>query len=480
MRVKGRFCLVLLSGLLGSSCGSTIDELLTQARGSLREGNYEAALEKFSQVIDKDGNSFAAYDQRATVYQAVGRTKNALADLEKAVQLNPKLLKAWIKRATLEIKLGRFADAEESLEHVKDDPEGQQLMESLRAARDHKAEGKRLYEAGRWEEAVHMLTVAVEHAKEDDEIREIRAEANLALGNMAEAIGDYTRATRLTNDNTNGFLKLSQLYYQSGEAQNSLAQIRECLKLDPDHKDCFAHYKRVKKLAQTMNGLESAESEERWEDAVGKIENALKQTGDSRTFQAQLTKKLCSVHLKLKRGDEGVTACTTAAEHNLGDADVLCDRAEAHILLGKFDEAINDFQQALQHHEGYQRAQEGLGRAQKLQKQAKKRDYYAILGVPRDATKKQVTKAYRKLALEWHPDKYEGHDREMAEKKFMDLSDAKEVLLDEEKRRQFDQGIDPLDPEAQQEHQRQQHGHPFMHPHHFHQGGQHFHFRWGG
>ena len=45
-----------------------------------------------------------------------------------------------------------------------------------------------------------------------------------------------------------------------------------------------------------------------------------------------------------------------------------------------------------------------MAKAQKLQKQAGKRDYYKILGVKRSATKKQISKAYKKLALEWHPD----------------------------------------------------------------------------
>lgn len=42
---------------------------------------------------------------------------------------------------------------------------------------------------------------------------------------------------------------------------------------------------------------------------------------------------------------------------------------------------------------------------QRNSKQAKKKDYYKILEVPRDATEKDIKKAYRKLALIWHPDK---------------------------------------------------------------------------
>lgn len=53
------------------------------------------------------------------------------------------------------------------------------------------------------------------------------------------------------------------------------------------------------------------------------------------------------------------------------------------------------FQKALDIDENLQRAKEGLERAQKLKKQASKRDYYKILGVRRTANKREISKAYR-------------------------------------------------------------------------------------
>merc|ERR1711874_419499 len=102
---------------------------------------------------------------------------------------------------------------------------------------------------------------------------------------------------------------------------------------------------------------------------------------------------------------------------------------------------------ALEREEGFQRAKEGMAKTQKLQKQAGKRDYYKILGVKRSATKKQISKAYKKLALEWHPDKFQDEEeKKVAEKKFMDIASAKEVLSDPDMRAKYDAGEDPLDP----------------------------------
>jgi molecular chaperone DnaJ len=66
---------------------------------------------------------------------------------------------------------------------------------------------------------------------------------------------------------------------------------------------------------------------------------------------------------------------------------------------------------------------------------ASKKDYYEILGVPRNATKEQIKDAYRRLAMQYHPDRNKSPD---AEEKFKEISEAYAVLSDDEKRRQYD------------------------------------------
>ncbi len=66
-----------------------------------------------------------------------------------------------------------------------------------------------------------------------------------------------------------------------------------------------------------------------------------------------------------------------------------------------------------------------------------KRDYYEVLGVSKDATKEEIKKAYRKLAMKYHPDRNPG-DKE-AEEKFKEAAEAYGVLSDDEKRAKYDQ-----------------------------------------
>jgi len=66
-------------------------------------------------------------------------------------------------------------------------------------------------------------------------------------------------------------------------------------------------------------------------------------------------------------------------------------------------------------------------------------DFYEVLGITRTSTDDEIRKAYRKLAIKWHPDKNPGNQAEATEK-FKLISEAYEVLSDPAKRKEYDYG----------------------------------------
>ena len=74
-----------------------------------------------------------------------------------------------------------------------------------------------------------------------------------------------------------------------------------------------------------------------------------------------------------------------------------------------------------------------------------KRDYYEVLGLDRGASEAELKKAYRRLAMKFHPDR--NSDDPSAEEKFKEASEAYEVLTDPQKKEAYDRfghaGVDP-------------------------------------
>ena len=76
-----------------------------------------------------------------------------------------------------------------------------------------------------------------------------------------------------------------------------------------------------------------------------------------------------------------------------------------------------------------------------------KRDYYEVLGVAKNASEDDIKKAYRKLAMKYHPDRNQGDEAKKAEERFKEAKEAYEMLSDAQKRSAYDQfghaGVDP-------------------------------------
>src|SRR4051812_33993104 len=68
-----------------------------------------------------------------------------------------------------------------------------------------------------------------------------------------------------------------------------------------------------------------------------------------------------------------------------------------------------------------------------------RRDYYEVLGVTRTADGEEIKRAYRRLAMKYHPDRHDGEGKAAAEASFKECAEAYEILSDDTKRRRYDQ-----------------------------------------
>jgi hypothetical protein len=159
-----------------------------------------------------------------------------------------------------------------------------------------------------------------------------------------------------------------------------------------------------------------------------------------------------------------------ALEHKFSE-DLIVIKVETLIKHERLDAAVQLATESIQEHGRLEKLQKALRDAQVALKKSKMKDYYKVLSVDRDVDDKTLKKVYRKLALLYHPDKVSPTaDKEAAEKKFADITEAYEVLSDPEKREMHDQGRDVNDPNAGFG------GGGFSNPFNF--GGQRFNVRW--
>lgn len=124
----------------------------------------------------------------------------------------------------------------------------------------------------------------------------------------------------------------------------------------------------------------------------------------------------------------------------------LLQKAKVQLDDELYEASIETLKKAKEAHSDKQdMINEKMKEAEMLLRRSKVKDYYKVIGVPRDADGRQIKAAYRKLSKIHHPDKAakQGLTKEHAEKKMAEINEAYEVLSDPELRARFDRGDDP-------------------------------------
>ena len=235
----------------------------------LAAGQLAEALSHYHAAVDGDPRNYLTYFRRATVYLALGKSKSALPDLSKVIELKPDFTAARLQRGNVLLKQGRLPEAREDYETVlKKEPANEEAIQQLQLLAPIHSDilsAKDFHRNKQYDAAIDLLGRVVDICPWDAELREIRADCYIAIGENFKAISDIRSTTKLISDNTDAYLKLSHIHYQMGDAEDSLVQIRECLKLDQEHKQCKKHYTKVKKLVKQLNAAQDFKNNKQYQ-----------------------------------------------------------------------------------------------------------------------------------------------------------------------------------------------------------------------
>ncbi|VDQ00501.1 unnamed protein product [Trichobilharzia regenti] len=409
------FTLTCFQTIITLSAYANVEDVLERGTRLLSSGKFEEALTLYNEAVGmlkysnnllgKSPDNYMTHYKRGTAYIAMANCRMSLSDFNRALELNPDF-----------VPLAHDADASAKISEIHE------LQERWSTARS-------LFENKEYREALALLDKLIESIDFAEELRELRAKCYLSLGDVQRGIQEMRFGVHLTNDNREGLLRISRIMYDAGFAVQAISELRECLRLDQDDKACLSFYKKVNKVAKALTATQEALESERYSDCIRIAAEIVKLESSNREYENQANISLCHCHAKSKSAD-GVPYCESVVQHYPESTEYQLYQAEAYLNADRFDDAISTYQKILEHESNNQKAKEGMRKAQKLLKASKRRNYYKILGVTKSASKKEIEKAYRKLAAEYHPDRFQGEERVQAEKRFVEISAAKEVLTD--------------------------------------------------
>lgn len=167
--------------------------------------------------------------------------------------------------------------------------------------------------------------------------RESRAECYLNDNDVLAAVSDLRSVNLLSQDSTIGHYKLSKLLYKLGHAADALKEIRECLKLDPEHKDCFPFYKKVKRVEKLLSDAQEFIDEQHYSDCIAVASKITKFETEVPMILFEADRLQCKCLVKDEQYPKAIGKCKEALARQK-DASILCDRADAYIETEMYDD----------------------------------------------------------------------------------------------------------------------------------------------
>jgi len=421
-----------------------------QGNEEYKKGDYAAAVVHYSRAIDEYPEEPSYYGNRAASRMMEGEWKPALDDALKATQLDPSFTKGYLRAGKCYVKLGDFVRAKMQYEKAMDlEPNNADAKKELHLVTKVQSEidqGKRLLDQGKYMEAVRTFAEVLSEVEASLPVMVLKARALLGLGQHDQASKIASLVLRQEPHNVEALLVRGKALFRSGALDHAATHFAQALRLDPDFSPAREALKIVRAVERAKKDGNDAFAAGNYTAAVESYTAALQADikEETPTVRAQLFCNRAAALELLSKLEEAVQDCNRALSLDANYLKAYLRRARAYTRMERYEEAVRDYEQAKKIDPENADVRHRLREAKLELKKSKRKDYYKLLGVAKDATDDQIKKAYRKLALQWHPDKH-GHSPEAsakAEAMFKEVGEAFSVLSDAKKRQRYDMGAD--------------------------------------
>ncbi|KAL0375095.1 UNVERIFIED_CONTAM: DnaJ protein P58IPK [Sesamum radiatum] len=393
----------------------------------------------------KPGDAAALFE-RVSQSIKVKKYNEALADLTAAIEADPALSEAYLRRASILRQLCRYEESEKSYKKFLEIKPGNSAAEKeltqLYQAQNALSSANNLFDSGDFMKALEYIDkVVLVFSPACPKAKLLKVRLLLASKDYSNAISETGYLLKEDEDNLEALLLRGRAYYYLADHDVATRHYQKGLRLDPEHGELKKAYFGLRNLLKKTKSAEDNASKGKLRLAVEEYKAALALDPNHTAHNIHLHLGLCKVFVKLGRGKDAVTSCTEVLEIDQDLVEALVQRGEAKLLVEDWEGAVADLKSASEKSPQDMSIRETLMKAERSLKLSQRKDWYKILGVSKTASISEIKKAYKKLALQWHPDK-NVDNREEAEAKFREIAAAYEILGDEEKRTRYDNGED--------------------------------------
>ena len=241
---------------------------------------------------------------------------------------------------------------------------------------------------------------------------------------------------------------MAKAYYFKGDYDSAKREINNLIR-QGFNDDKFA---KLKRHIDTINNAKIKANtyfkNNNYDQAISEYTKLLEFDPENKNFMSIILTNRALCLKKQGKNMEALKDVDQAIQYNPNYATAYIRRALIYEELKMFDDAKSDLSKAKELDPRNTKIDGYMNEANQKSEKARNRDYYQILGINRNATQAEIKKAYRKLALKYHPDRNSESEqtKKVAQRKFQDVSDAYSVLSDPKKKEMFDQGTSGAGP----------------------------------
>jgi DnaJ family protein C protein 7 len=373
----------------------------------------------------------------------------ALEDCKVADELEPDNMKILMRMARLYTSLGRPDEALVAYKSIN--ASAKDMQPALTMQRHLKQAEETLKSGGSGSMVIYALNEAERNlglgAAKPRKWTLMRGEAHLRIGNpnaIGEAQSIAMNLLRNNNQDPDALVLRGRALYAQGENEKAVTHFRQAINCDPDFKQAIDYMKMVRNLERLKNDGNAAFKAGKFQEAVKTYTQALEVDPSNKSTNSKILQNRALCYTRIKKWTEAITDCDKALELDPGYTKARKTRAKALGEGGNWEEALREFKAIQEANPAEPGIAKDIRNAELEMKKSKRKDYYKILGIEKDATETEIKKAYRKLAIVHHPDKNPGDDA--AAERFKEIQEAHETLSDSQKRARYDSGEDLIDP----------------------------------